>query len=78
MIVDNDDKDMDMIKDPFLEAGIDIPKDLPFQSPVTQRKRKESENKCNDEVITNEVNIEMTKGILSTNPREDENSSKKN
>ena len=78
MIVDNDDKDMDMIKDPFLEAGIDIPKDLPFQSPVTQRKRKESENKCNDEVITNEVNIEMTKGILSTNPTEDENSLKKN
>ena len=76
MIVDNDDKDMDMIKDPFLEAGIDIPKDLPFQTPVTQRKGKESENKYNDEVITDEVNIEMTQGILSTNQTEDNNSSK--
>ena len=76
MIVDNDDKDMDMIKDPFLEAGIDIPKDLPFQTPVTQRKRKESENKYNDEVITDEVNIEMTQGILSNNQTEDNNSSK--
>jgi len=76
MIVDNDDRDMDMIKDPFLEAGIDIPNDLPFQSPVTQRKRKESENKYNDEVITDEVNIEMTQGILSTNQTEEKNSSK--
>ena len=76
MIVDNDDKNMDMIKDRFLEAGIDIPKDLPFQTPVTQRKRKESENKYNEEVITDEVNIEMTKGILSTNQTEDDNSSK--
>ena len=76
MIVDNDDKDMDMIKDPFLEAGIDIPKDLPFQTPLTQRKRKESENKYNDEVITDEVNIAMTRGILSTNQTEDNNSSK--
>ena len=73
MIVDNDDKEMDMIRDPFLEAGIDIPKDLPC---VTQRKRKESENKYNDEVITDEVNIEMTQGILSPNQTEDNNSSK--
>ena len=75
MIVDNDDKNMDMIKDPFLEAGIDIPKDLPFQTPITQRKRKESENKYNEEVITDEVNIEMINGILSTNQTEDDNSS---
>ena len=66
---------MDMIKDPFLEAGIDIPKDLSFQTPVTQRKRKESENKYNEEVITDEVNIEMINGILSTNQTEDDNSS---
>ena len=51
MIVDNDDKnmDMDMIKDQY---------------------------KYNEEVITDEVNIEMTKGILSTNQTEDDNSSK--
>ena len=51
MIVDNDDKnmDMDMIKDQY---------------------------KYNEEVITEEVNIEMTKGILSTNQTEDDNSSK--
>ena len=30
----------------------------------------------NEEVITDEVNIEMTKGILSTNQTEDDNSSK--
>jgi hypothetical protein len=73
MIVDNDDKDMDMIKDPFLEAGIDIPKELPYQTPITQRKRKESENKYNDEMITDEVNIEMTQGILSTNQTKEKN-----
>ena len=53
MIVDNDDKimdmDMDMIKDQY---------------------------KYNEEVITEEVNIEMTKGILSTNQTEDDYSSK--
>ena len=76
MIVDNDDKAMDMIKDPFLEAGIDIPKELPYQTPITQRKRKESENKYNDEMITDEVNIEMTQGILSTNQTEENNLSK--
>ena len=73
MIVDNDDKAMDMIKDPFLEAGIDIPKELPYQTPITQRKRKESENKYNDEMITDEVNIEMTQGILSTNQMKEKN-----
>jgi hypothetical protein len=73
MIVDNDDKAMDMIKDPFLEAGIDIPKELPYQTPITQRKRKESENKYNDEMITDEVNIEMTQGILSTNQTKEKN-----
>jgi hypothetical protein len=73
MIVDNDDKDMDMIKNPFLEAGIDIPKELPYQTPMTQRKRKESENKYNDEMITDEVNIEMTQGILSTNQMKEKN-----
>ena len=74
MIVGNDDKNMDMIIDPFLEAGIDIPKDLSFQTPVTQRKRKESENKYNEEVITDEVNIEMINSILSTNQTEHDNS----
>lgn len=31
IIVDEADRDMDMAADPFLEAGIDIPKELPYQ-----------------------------------------------
>ena len=31
MIVDEADRDIDMAADPFLEAGIDIPKELPYQ-----------------------------------------------
>ena len=29
--MDEADRDMDMAADPFLEAGIDIPKELPYQ-----------------------------------------------
>ena len=32
MIVDEADSDISMAKDPFLEAGIDIPEELPYQS----------------------------------------------
>ena len=39
MIVDEADKDIAMAKDPFLEAGIDIPEELPYQpTPVIKRK----------------------------------------
>ena len=38
MIVDNADRDVGMATDPFLEAGIDIPKELPYQTPVMKRK----------------------------------------
>ena len=31
MIVDEVDTDIEMVKDPFLEAGIDIPDELPYQ-----------------------------------------------
>ena len=31
MIVDEADSDIEMVKDPFLEAGIDIPEELPYQ-----------------------------------------------
>ena len=41
MIVDEADTDIEMVKDPFLEAGIDIPKELPYQesrkSTITSR-----------------------------------------
>ena len=32
MIVDDADKEIDMVSDPFLEAGISIPQELPYQS----------------------------------------------
>ena len=39
MIVDEADKDIAMAKDPFLEAGIDIPEELPYQpTPIIKRK----------------------------------------
>ena len=31
MIVDDAESDFEMAKDPFLEAGIDIPEELPYQ-----------------------------------------------
>jgi hypothetical protein len=31
MIVDEADRDIELSADPFLEAGIDIPKELPFK-----------------------------------------------
>ena len=31
MIVDESDSDIEMVQDPFLEAGIDIPQELPYQ-----------------------------------------------
>ena len=38
MIVDCADTDAEMATDPFLEAGIDIPKELPYQTPVVKKK----------------------------------------
>ncbi len=32
MIVDEADREMEVTADPFLEAGIDIPKELPYRS----------------------------------------------
>ena len=33
-----------MVVDPFLEAGIDIPKELPYQTPVTKRRKISTTN----------------------------------
>ena len=44
MIVDDPEKETDLSADPFLKAGIEIPKELPYQTPSLQRKRKESMN----------------------------------
>ena len=46
MIVNNDDNDAEMVNDPFLEAGIDIPKELPYppktiQSGLNFRRKKD-------------------------------------
>ena len=38
MIVDCADTDTEMSTDPFLEAGIDIPKELPYQTPMVKKK----------------------------------------
>ena len=38
MIVDNAECDLDMVADPFLEAGIEIPEELPQKTPATKRK----------------------------------------
>ena len=32
MIVDGADRDIEMAKDPFLHAGIDVPNQLPYQT----------------------------------------------
>ena len=42
MIVDDPEKETNLSADPFLKAGIEIPKELPYQSPSLQRKRKGS------------------------------------
>ena len=48
MIVDEADTDIEMVKDPFLEAGIDIPEELPYQesrkSTVTSRFSKKHQS----------------------------------
>merc|ERR1712226_1048354 len=44
MIVDDPEKETYLSIDPFLKAGIEIPKELPYQTPSLQRKRKESMN----------------------------------
>ena len=38
MIVDDAEEEVDMATDPFLEAGIVIPKELPYQTPIMKRK----------------------------------------
>ena len=38
MIVDDADRDVEMARDPFLEAGIDIPRELPYKTPSVKRK----------------------------------------
>ena len=38
MIVDCADTDTEMATDPFLEAGIEIPKELPYQTPMVKKK----------------------------------------
>ena len=42
MIVDDPEKETDLAADPFLKAGIDIPKELPYQTPLLPRKRNGS------------------------------------
>jgi hypothetical protein len=38
MIVDEADRDIELSADPFLEAGIDIPKELPYKTPTLRMK----------------------------------------
>ena len=38
MIVDDADRDIEMARDPFLEAGIDVPSELPYKTPSVKRK----------------------------------------
>ena len=42
MIVDDPEKETDLAADPFLKAGIDIPKELPYQTPLLPRKKNGS------------------------------------
>ena len=44
LIVDEADEDLEMAGDPFLDAGIDIPADLPYQGTPETHKSKEVEN----------------------------------
>ncbi len=48
MIVDEADRDIDMAADPFLEAGIDIPKELPYQERKQSLRIKMSNAKNQD------------------------------
>ena len=54
MIVDDAESDIEMVKDPFLEAGIDIPEELPYQesrkSTFKMRFSKKSEKGNNDRI----------------------------
>ena len=69
MIVDDPEpKESDLSTDPFLKAGIEIPKELPYQTPLLQRKRKGSifgsnvfMNKVNDQ----EDNLSRASSVVS-------------
>ena len=38
IIVDGNDSDIEMVSDPFLEVGIDMPKELPYRRPQIKRR----------------------------------------
>ena len=69
MIVDEkEEKETDLSTDPFLKAGIEVPKELPYQTPSLQRKRKGSifgssvfMNKVNDQ----EDNLSRASSVVS-------------
>ena len=44
LIVDEADEDLEMAGDPFLEAGIDIPSDLPYQGTPEPNKSEKADN----------------------------------
>ena len=44
LIVDEADEDLEMAGDPFLEAGMDIPSDLPYQGTPDHQKSQKVDN----------------------------------
>ena len=44
MIVDQAEEDFEMAQDPFLEAGVSIPPEMPYQDKVPQNEKKQNLN----------------------------------
>ena len=65
MIVDEADRDIEMSEDPFLEAGIDIPKELPYRQRKSTRRIKIDHNAA-DNVSTAGSIASVVKDSAST------------
>ena len=66
MIVDDADRDLEMTTDPFLEAGIDIPRELPYQTPLVKRKHSFLSRKSSRRVSQNGSVSSLAKATSST------------
>ena len=72
LIVDQAEEDAEVVDDPFLEAGITIPTDLPYQTKSTEKmgekERKEEKRDSKSNMVENEDAILMnTIDIASSN-----------
>ena len=63
MIVDQAEDDCEVVQDPFLEAGIAIPSDLPYQDKVNEKEEQKDDIKIKKAsktiVVENDANIPL-------------------